>query len=146
YWSTYSSEYVNSVVAHRLFFNTNVTFFGLTRDLKNRCFYQDLPPVIRTFKYFSIKPSDMKNITTVKVLSVLCIVTLSVFILSFKNKRSNVSVPESSNTFSEDKHKHTGAEVKEKYVDYLNGKRVAIISNPTTIIGIKNLFDSMLSL
>ncbi|MEE6186654.1 hypothetical protein PIECOFPK_02403 [Mycovorax composti] len=88
----------------------------------------------------------MKNITTVKVLSVLCIVTLSVFILSFKNKRSNVSVPASSNTVSEDKPIRTGAEQTEKYVDYLRGKRVAIMANPTTIIGNKHLVDSLLSL
>jgi len=57
-----------------------------------------------------------------------------------------VSVPASSNTVSEDKPIRTGAEQTEKYVDYLRGKRVAIMANPTTIIGNKHLVDSLLSL
>lgn len=39
----------------------------------------------------------------------------------------------------------TGAEQTEKYVTYLKGKRVAILANPTTIIGKKHLVDSLLS-
>lgn len=39
----------------------------------------------------------------------------------------------------------TGADQTEKYIDYLKGKRVAILANPTTIIGKKHLVDSLLS-
>lgn len=40
----------------------------------------------------------------------------------------------------------TGAEQTEKYVPYLKGKRVAILANPTTIIGKTHLVDSLKSL
>ena len=40
----------------------------------------------------------------------------------------------------------TGAEQTEKYVHYLQNKRVAILANPTTIIGDKHLVDSLLQL
>ena len=39
----------------------------------------------------------------------------------------------------------TGAEQTEKYFPYLKGKRVALLANPTTIIGKKHLVDSLLS-
>lgn len=39
----------------------------------------------------------------------------------------------------------TGAEQTEKYIPYLKGKRVAVLANPTTIIGTKHLVDSLLS-
>jgi uncharacterized protein YbbC (DUF1343 family)/CubicO group peptidase (beta-lactamase class C family) len=39
----------------------------------------------------------------------------------------------------------TGAEQTEKYVDYLKNKRVAVLANPTTIIGKKHLVDSLIS-
>lgn len=39
----------------------------------------------------------------------------------------------------------TGADQTEKYIDYLKGKRVALLANPTTIIGRKHLVDSLLS-
>lgn len=38
----------------------------------------------------------------------------------------------------------TGADQTEKYVPYLKGKRVAVLANPTTIIGKKHLVDSLL--
>lgn len=38
----------------------------------------------------------------------------------------------------------TGAEQTEKYIDYLKGKRVAILANPTSIIGKVHLVDSLL--
>lgn len=38
----------------------------------------------------------------------------------------------------------TGADQTEKYIDGLKGKRVAILANPTTIIGKKHLVDSLL--
>ena len=37
----------------------------------------------------------------------------------------------------------TGADQTEKYLPYLQGKRVAILANPTTIIGKKHLVDSL---
>lgn len=39
----------------------------------------------------------------------------------------------------------TGAEQTEKYIHYLKNKRVAILANPTTIIGKKHLVDSLIS-
>ncbi|HVG14384.1 MAG TPA: DUF1343 domain-containing protein [Chitinophagaceae bacterium] len=39
----------------------------------------------------------------------------------------------------------TGADQSEKYINYLKGKRVAILANPTTIIGKKHLVDSLVS-
>ena len=38
----------------------------------------------------------------------------------------------------------TGAEQTEKYVPYMKNKRVAILANPTTIIGNKHLVDSLI--
>lgn len=40
----------------------------------------------------------------------------------------------------------TGADQTEKYLPYLEGKRVAIMANPTSIIGEKHLVDSLQSL
>jgi len=39
----------------------------------------------------------------------------------------------------------TGAEQTEKYFSYLRDKRVAVLANPTTIIGKKHLVDSLIS-
>lgn len=39
----------------------------------------------------------------------------------------------------------TGAEQTDKYLSYLAGKRVAVLANPTTIIGKKHLVDSLMS-
>jgi uncharacterized protein YbbC (DUF1343 family) len=38
----------------------------------------------------------------------------------------------------------TGAEQTDQYMDYLKGKRVAILANPTTLIGKKHLVDSLI--
>ncbi len=38
----------------------------------------------------------------------------------------------------------TGAEQTELYIDYLKGKKIGILANPTTIIGNKHLVDSLL--
>lgn len=40
----------------------------------------------------------------------------------------------------------TGADQTEKYVGYLKGKRVAVLANPTTIIGKRHLVDSLVSI
>jgi len=37
----------------------------------------------------------------------------------------------------------TGAEQTDKYIPYLKNKRVAVLANPTTIIGKKHLIDSL---
>ena len=47
---------------------------------------------------------------------------------------------------TEKSHIITGAEQTEKYVPYLTGKRVAILANPTSIIGKTHLVDSLLKL
>ncbi|MGJ1318277.1 exo-beta-N-acetylmuramidase NamZ family protein [Sphingobacterium spiritivorum] len=47
--------------------------------------------------------------------------------------------------YSNDKIK-TGAEQTEKYVDYLKGKRVAILGNQSSVIGKTHLVDSLLAL
>lgn len=39
----------------------------------------------------------------------------------------------------------TGADQTEKYIDYLKGKRVGILANPTSVIGNKHLVDSLLT-
>ncbi|MBC6492680.1 exo-beta-N-acetylmuramidase NamZ domain-containing protein [Flavihumibacter stibioxidans] len=39
----------------------------------------------------------------------------------------------------------TGAEQTEKYLPYLQGKRVGILANPTTVIGKKHLVDSLMN-
>jgi uncharacterized protein YbbC (DUF1343 family) len=39
----------------------------------------------------------------------------------------------------------TGADQTQKYVPYLKGKRIAVLANPTTIIGKKHLVDSLFS-
>src|SRR5215217_1603531 len=40
----------------------------------------------------------------------------------------------------------TGADQTEKYLPYLKGKRVAIMANPTSIIGKRHLVDSLKAL
>ena len=52
-----------------------------------------------------------------------------------------------ASSFAQDK-KHpivTGADQTELYFDYLKGKRVAILANPTTIVGKKHWVDSMMA-
>lgn len=39
----------------------------------------------------------------------------------------------------------TGADQTEKYIPYLKGKRVAVLANPTTIIGKRHLVDSLMA-
>lgn len=39
----------------------------------------------------------------------------------------------------------TGAEQTDKYITYLTGKRVAVLANPTTIIGKRHLVDSLMA-
>lgn len=57
------------------------------------------------------------------------------------------SAPKESNRESVPVKPHvvTGAEQTEKYLPLLKGKRVAVLANPTTIIGERHFVDSMLS-
>jgi uncharacterized protein YbbC (DUF1343 family) len=52
--------------------------------------------------------------------------------------------PLASNNIKSPASLRTGAEQTEKYIDYLTGKRVAIMANPTSIIGNVHLVDSLL--
>lgn len=54
--------------------------------------------------------------------------------------------PSPGNTGDKGKSIRTGAEQTEKYLSYLKGKRVAIMANPTSIIGKAHLVDSLKSL
>ena len=51
-----------------------------------------------------------------------------------------------SATLSERETIVTGAEQSGEYLPYLQAKRVAVLANPTTIIGKKHLIDSLFSL
>jgi uncharacterized protein YbbC (DUF1343 family) len=67
--------------------------------------------------------------------------TLPVFLLAFcfsKQSSTTVSVPQNNI--------QTGAEQTSEYLHYLKNKRVAMLANPTTIIGKKHLVDSLQSL
>lgn len=66
----------------------------------------------------------------------MTIALIPFLLFAFKDKRP---LPETSQII-------TGADQTELYVDYLKGKRVAIMANPTTIIGKKHLVDSLQSL
>ncbi|MDE3249645.1 MAG: DUF1343 domain-containing protein, partial [Bacteroidota bacterium] len=55
-----------------------------------------------------------------------------------------------NNCFAQSPHRpvakvQTGADQTEKYLSYLKGKRIAILANPTTIIGKRHLVDSLLA-
>jgi len=51
-----------------------------------------------------------------------------------------------ANSPIKDKPIKTGADQTDKYLSYLKGKRVALLANPTTIVGDKHFVDSMLKL
>ncbi|HMR84458.1 MAG TPA: DUF1343 domain-containing protein [Niabella sp.] len=51
-----------------------------------------------------------------------------------------------ADTVCKEKEIITGADQTNLYIDYLKGKRVAVMANPTTIIGEKHLVDSLQSL
>jgi uncharacterized protein YbbC (DUF1343 family)/CubicO group peptidase (beta-lactamase class C family) len=58
----------------------------------------------------------------------------------FRQKEQNVV----ANTKNQKNNIVTGAEQTEKYIPYLKNKRIAILANPTTIIGKKHLVDSLI--
>lgn len=69
-----------------------------------------------------------------KTLSFLCFITMlgaAAFTTRHTIDKKNLSIA-------------TGAEQTELYIDYLKGKRIGILANPTTIIGNKHLVDSLL--
>ena len=57
-----------------------------------------------------------------------------------------IKVPDNSHSVVQGKIITTGADQTEKYISILKGKRVAILANPTTIIGKKHLVDSLISI
>lgn len=69
-------------------------------------------------------------------LNVALLLVLTVFISAFSNNSNKEPV----------KPIITGADQTQLYLPYLKGKRVAIMANPTTIIGKKHLVDSLKSL
>ncbi|HEV8285893.1 MAG TPA: DUF1343 domain-containing protein [Chitinophagaceae bacterium] len=70
----------------------------------------------------------MKLFFTMVVISSLC--------LAYNNLPTTLTVDEK-------KKLRTGAEQTEKYLPYLKGKRVAILANPTSVIGKTHLVDSL---
>jgi uncharacterized protein YbbC (DUF1343 family) len=80
---------------------------------------------------YSIYIYPMKIIYTVLLISAIAV--------SWNSKQSIVLTVTASKTDL-----RTGAEQTEKYLPYLAGKRIAILANPTTIIGKKHLVDSLL--
>lgn len=79
-----------------------------------------------------------------KIFSVLIVVSTLLMGLRFTSTDS--AKEKSVQTINPVKSIITGADQTEKYLSYLKGKRVAILANPTTIIGNRHLVDSLLSL
>jgi uncharacterized protein YbbC (DUF1343 family) len=75
----------------------------------------------------------MKSITT-KFTSTLALVIAAIMLLSLTCQQPNVVA---------EKRLLTGAEQTDKYLPYLKGKRVAMMANPTSIIGKTHLVDSL---
>ena len=61
---------------------------------------------------------------------------LIIILLAFSNSLS----------IARDKAIITGADQTEKYIDYLKGKRIAMVANQTSVIGNKLSVDSLLKL
>lgn len=80
---------------------------------------------------------------TSKILLILCVLAILVFAVGFKDwKKIDGNYIHTSKSDSI----RTGADQTDQYVDYLKGKRVAVMANPTTIIGEKHLVDSLQTL
>lgn len=69
----------------------------------------------------------------------LAVIIASCLCLSYNN-------PPTATTVDEKNKIKTGAEQTDKYLPYLKGKRVAILANPTSIIGKTHLVDSLKAL
>ncbi len=91
-----------------------------------------------TRKNTDLKISDMCDtmIRTIIILSVVCLIGCQ--------GRKTPSQPTASASTATGI--LTGAEQTEKYVPYLVGKRIAIMANPSTVIGDVHLVDSLLNL
>jgi uncharacterized protein YbbC (DUF1343 family) len=72
-----------------------------------------------------------------KLISIFIVLFISFL---FFNSRHICSAPEQKDQIM------TGADQLDKYVPYLKGKRVAILANPTTIVGKTHLVDTLQSL
>lgn len=70
----------------------------------------------------------------------LACIAISLSGTSASNKH-NATQPSSSKSASIT----TGAEQTEKYIAYLQGKRVGVLANPTTVIGKRHLVDSLIA-
>lgn len=90
------------------------------------------------FVYLKLKQIAYK----MKLISFLLLGTIFIFSCGFKSRPATNTADQKNNA---DKI-ITGAEQTHLYVDYLKGKRVAIMANPTTIIAKKHLVDSLKSL
>jgi uncharacterized protein YbbC (DUF1343 family) len=79
-----------------------------------------------------------------KILYYISVMAFVVIVLSFKMTSpvndGNIRIDQINKNII------TGAEQTAKYLPYLKGKRVAVLANPTTIIGKKHLVDSLLSI
>jgi len=82
------------------------------------------------------------KILVMKIILASFLFISTIIVLSFKTNADSVEEP--SVVIPQNKI-ITGAEQTEKYFPYLKGKRVALLANPTTIIGKKHLVDSLLS-
>ncbi|HEU4471797.1 MAG TPA: DUF1343 domain-containing protein [Flavisolibacter sp.] len=72
-------------------------------------------------------------------LSLSLVPVLFLFLYSAHRSPASLSYPEAKSI-------QTGAEQTAKYLPYLKGKRVGILSNPTSVIGTRHLVDSLHSL
>ena len=74
-----------------------------------------------------------------KVILYVTIITLSSLFIGFNSNDSNYELKNEKEIII------TGAEQTELYIDHLKNKRVAILANPTAIIGNQHLVDSLLN-
>lgn len=66
------------------------------------------------------------------------------FLLSIILASAFLSCDAQKNTAQVTRKIQTGAEQTEKYIDYLKGKRVGILANPTSVIGNSHVVDSLI--
>lgn len=81
-----------------------------------------------------------------KKLFALYLIIMFVVISSCNRKQSQGYAQVSSNTSSTNRTIKTGSDQTEKYIPYLQGKRIGILANPTSIIGKRHLVDSLKTL
>jgi uncharacterized protein YbbC (DUF1343 family) len=94
-----------------------------------------MPEVLKTWRRYEQK-SDILYLRKMKrllIIAVLAALPLFIYLRLYSGVSKSASV-------------QTGAERTDQYLSYLKGKRVAILANPTTIIGKSHLVDSLLKL